>query len=135
MWGPSRGGPAYGEQSEPKVVPDYRELIAIFADPGSPLMIRVDHVLFEELVAEDGTSAYDEAAPLLNLIVENKAEEERRDALRHAAQAGDIQAVLECWSDPGSLQTREQVINLHGQQTNFQSTIIFPVSRLHCEEL
>jgi hypothetical protein len=91
--------------------------------------------LFEELVAEDGTSAYDEAAPLLSLIAENKAEEKRRDALRHAAQAGDVQAVLEWWSDPGSLQTREQVINLHGQQTNFQSTIIFPASRLHFEEL
>jgi hypothetical protein len=113
----------------------YRELIATFADPGTPLLIRVDRVLFGELVAENGRSAADEAAPLLGWIAENKAEEERRHALRRAARAGDMEAMLELWSDSNSPETTEQVIELQGQQTNFQSTVTFPASRLHFEEL
>jgi hypothetical protein len=99
------------------------------------LLIRIDCVRLDELVAEDGRDAGDQAAYLLTAIAENREEAERRNTLRRAAQAGDVQAIMQGLTCSSSPLTTEQVIETLGQQMNFQAKVTFPPSRLQFEDL
>lgn len=108
---------------------EFSQLILCLANPGEQLLIRIDGVSIEELIAEDGTDARAVANVLLVEIAENREKAERRESLRRAAQAGDSQAMMELLKHTDAW-TTEQIIETLGQQSNFQALVTFPASRL-----
>ena len=121
--------------ASPRWWQDHHELLSVLSNPGTPLLVRIDAVHPLELgTSENGGPAEKGIARLWELAAASEKETQRRDALRHAARAGDMQAAAELFRVGGQpAMTTEKRIDILGQSLNFEAGVIFPASRLAFE--
>jgi hypothetical protein len=90
----------------------YPQLLSVFQrfGTGSPLIIRIDAVRLEDLLAENASSPSNDVARLLDLLREEELKGNKRN-----------------WA-------ASEVLEIFGQSANFQATVAFLASELHFEE-
>lgn len=129
------------DTSVPEWLEEYSALTAIFKRTAKPMLIRVNRVRADDLRDESGEPSPGNLRWLLNLIAESKAEAakelERREALRKAIQAGDMESIASLVTLPQrtTTLTEDQIIETLGQQANFEANAVLPPTDLEFEEI
>jgi len=114
----------------------FGELISALEEVGKPLLIGINLVRSSDLLDENGGDPQANISRLRGLLEGNDLEREQLDSTRKAARAADTAALAKLLT--GSVPTmieRSDVIEVLGQQVNFEAQTIFRAEQLVFEEL
>lgn len=124
----------------PEWFQEYAELIAVLKNPGSPMLIRVNHVRTADLTDESGHTEPRNLGWLLDLIAESDAEAARENecvaTLSEAIQNEDAEKIAELIARPKkTVLSVSQIIEVLGQQANFEAKVVIPTADLEFEQI
>jgi hypothetical protein len=141
--------------SQPSWFDSYPELLSVFQCPGKPLIVRVQGTRIRDLSDEYGREPLPRVTYLFAGLAEGEQkhakERQRMDALRREARECDaaqaavrhptttrrsaaIQAFLTL-QDEGSRWTPKKILDVIGQQVNFQAKVVYSASEFEFEEV